>query len=79
MPTINLVQASAHMADKVYLMSAVVNGHDVDLTNLGGGGISFTCTNDFATIKDANNVKITYDNSVPQQHEEIQVSSVHGP
>ncbi len=78
MPTISLVQASAHMSDKVHLMSAVVNGNDVDLTGLGGGGIQFTCTNPLATIRNANEVKITYDASVPQQHEEIQVSTVHG-
>lgn len=78
MPTINLVQASAHMADKVHLMSAVVGGNDVALTGLGGGGVSFTCTNPLANIRNATDVKITYDASVPQQHEEIQVSTVHG-
>ncbi len=74
MTTITLVQAAAHDANHIRLMTA--QPMNVNLTGLAGGAIQFTCTNRFATITGASTVDITYDAGVPQQHETIQVSSV---
>ncbi|MFM7876561.1 MAG: hypothetical protein GPJ10_20415 [Microcystis aeruginosa L211-07] len=74
MTTITLVQAAAHDANHIRLMTA--QPMKVHLTRLAGGAIQFTCTNRFATIAVASTVDITYDAGVPQQHETIQVSSV---
>ena len=74
MTTITLVQAAAHDADKVHLMTA--RPMNVNLTGLTGGAIQFQCANPFAALQGAQSVDITYDASVPQQHENIQVSSV---
>lgn len=74
MSTITLVQAAAHVAANIHLMTAMPM--NVDLTNLSGGAIQFTCANPLATIKGARSVLITYDGSCPQPTEEIQVGSV---
>lgn len=74
MTTITLVQAAAHDASHIHLMTA--KPMNVKLTGLAGGAIQFTCTNPLATITGATTVDITYDAAVPQQHETIQVSSV---
>ncbi|MBE8994288.1 hypothetical protein [Microcystis aeruginosa] len=74
MTTITLVQAAAHDANHIHLMTA--QPMNVNLTGLAGGAIQFTCTNPLATITGAGEVDITYDAGVPQQHETIQVSSV---
>jgi hypothetical protein len=72
--TITLVQAVEHDADKIHLMTA--QPMNVNLTNLAGGAIQFRCSNIFATVKNAKSVNITYDASVPQQHQIIEISSV---
>lgn len=74
MTTVTLVQAAAHDANKIHLMTA--RPMNVNLTGLTGGAIQFQCTNALATLNGARSVDITYDASVPQQHQTIQVSSV---
>ena len=67
-----LVQAAKHTADAIHLMTA--KPMNVDLTGLFGGAIQFRCTNALATIQNAKEVLITYDEITG--HETIQVSSV---
>lgn len=74
MTTITLVQAAAHDATKIHLMTA--RPMNVDLTGLTGGAIQFTCTNPLAAVQGAKTVDITYDASVPQKHQSLQVGSV---
>ncbi|GBF81821.1 hypothetical protein [Aphanothece sacrum] len=74
MATITLVENADHKATEIHLMTA--QPMNVNLTGLAGGAIQFTCTNPLATIQGARTVDITYDASVPQQHQTIQVSSV---
>jgi hypothetical protein len=74
MTTITLVQAAAHDANKVHTMTA--RPTNVNLTGLTGGAIQFRCNNPLAALQGTRSVDITYDASVPQQHETIQVSSV---
>ncbi|MCU7244007.1 MAG: hypothetical protein NT917_12855 [Microcystis aeruginosa WS75] len=74
MTTITLVQAAAHDATYIQLMTA--QPMNVNLIGLAGGAIQFTCTNPLAAITGAKTVDITYNAAVPQQHQTIQVSSV---
>jgi len=74
MTTITLVQAAAHDATSIHLMTA--QPMNVNLTGLAGGAIQFTCTNAQATIQAATSVDITYDAGVGGGHESIQVSTV---
>jgi hypothetical protein len=74
MATITLVQAAAQVADGIYLMTAMPM--NVDLQNLTGGAIQFSCTNPFDQIRGAKSVKITYDAAYGSGHQIIDVSSV---
>ena len=74
MTTVTLVHAAAHDANKIHTMTA--RPMNVNLTGLTGGAIQFQCTNALAALQGAGSVDITYDASVPQQHETVQVSSV---
>lgn len=74
MTTITLVQAAKHMAKGIALMTA--QPMNVNLTNLDGGPIAFTCSNPLAGIKAAKSVLITYDAAHGSGHETLQVSSV---
>ncbi|NHF59978.1 hypothetical protein FK220_011540 [Flavobacteriaceae bacterium TP-CH-4] len=74
MATITLIQAAAHTADHIHLMTA--QPMNVDLTGLQGGAVQFRCTNAFAAIKGAKQVQITYDAGVGSHHQNIAVSSV---
>jgi hypothetical protein len=74
MTTVTLMHAAAHEANKIHTMTA--RPMNVDLTGLAGGAIQFRCTNPLAALQGASSVDITYDASVPQQHEKVQVSSV---
>jgi hypothetical protein len=62
MPTITLVQAAAHAANHIHLMTALPM--NVNLTNLAGGAIQFSCSNLLHNIKAAQSVAITYDGAV---------------
>ena len=74
MATVTLVQAAAHDATAIHLMTA--QPMNVNLTGLTGGAIQFQCTNPLAAIANAREVDITYDAAHGSGHETIQVSSV---
>lgn len=74
MTTITLVQAARHAADGIALMTA--QPMNVNLKNLDGGAIAFTCSNPLSEIKAATSVLITYDAAHGSGHETVQVSSV---
>jgi hypothetical protein len=74
MTTVTLVQAAGHQADHIHLMTALPM--NVNLTNLQGGAIQFTCSNPLVAIQGATSVRITYDAAVGSGHQDIQVSSV---
>jgi hypothetical protein len=74
MATVTLVQAAAHNAANIHQMTA--QPMNVLLTGLAGGAIQFQCTNAFAALQGARSVHIVYNAAVPQQPENIQVSSV---
>lgn len=74
MATITLVQAAQHTAQGIHLMTAMPMA--VDLQDLAGGAIQFTCSNMPNQIHGSSYVKITYDAGHGSGHEEIGVSSV---
>jgi len=74
MTTITLVQAAAHDASRVHLMTA--RPMNVDLVGLAGGAIQFTCTNALAAVQGAKEVEITYQAPFEPQHQTVQISSV---
>nr|WP_315222990.1 hypothetical protein [uncultured Duganella sp.] len=74
MTTITLIQAAAHDATGIHLMTA--RPMNVNLNNLQGGAIQFQCSNPLATIAGAKEVEITYNAAHGGRHETIQVSSV---
>jgi hypothetical protein len=74
MTTITLVQAANHDASRIHLMTA--QPMNVNLVNLAGGAIQFTCGNAFATVQGAKSVDITYEAPIQPLHQTIQVSSV---
>lgn len=74
MTTITLVQAAAHDAGNINLMTAQPMG--VNLVGLAGGAIQFQCANNINTIRGARTVDITYNGNVGGGHETIQVGSV---
>lgn len=77
MATITLRQNSTYNANHVHSMNAETPHGTVNLAGVGGGGASFTCSNQLASIQGATFVNITYDASVRAPiHERIQVSSV---
>lgn len=49
MTTIALVQAAAHDATRIHLMAA--QPMNINLTNLNGGAVQFTCSNALGTIR----------------------------
>lgn len=57
MTTVTLVQAAAHAADKIHLMTA--RPMNVNLTGLAGGPIQFRCANPLAALQGAQAVDIT--------------------
>jgi hypothetical protein len=75
MATVTLVQAAQYAADGIHLMTA--QPMHVDLTNLAGGAIQFTCSNPLPNIQAATSVDITYDAAHGSGQQTIQVSSVH--
>ena len=75
MTTVTLVVAARHTADKISKM--VANPGNITLTNLTGGAIQFTCTNNLAAIKPCTSVAIVYDATVlGSLQETIEISSV---
>jgi hypothetical protein len=74
MTTVTLVQAAAHAADHIILMTA--RPMNINLTGLAGGAVQFTCTNPLAALHGAQSVDITYDAAVGSGHQTVQVGSV---
>jgi|GEM_PF-5785253 len=74
MTTVTLVQAAAHDANYIHLMTAMPN--NVPLTHLAGGAIQFSCSNPLPALMGARSVRITYNAAVPQPTHDIQISSV---
>jgi hypothetical protein len=74
MTTITLVQAAAHDASRVHLMTA--QPMNVNLAGLAGGAVQFTCTNALATVQGAKSVDITYEAPIKPEHQSVQVSTV---
>lgn len=74
MSTITLKHAADHDANKILLMTA--RPMNVNIANLAGGAIQFTCTNPLATIQGATSMDITYDASVGSGHQSVPVSTI---
>ena len=74
MTTITLKQAASYDANAIILMTA--QPMNVNLVNLAGGAIQFSCTNPLATIQGATSVNITFDAAHGGAHQDRAVSSV---
>lgn len=68
MTTIALVQAAAHDATRIHLMAA--QPMNINLTNLNGGAVQFTCSNALGTIRVATSV-LNYVKALPGRDKQM--------
>ncbi|MHA4871739.1 hypothetical protein ACXZ1M_29005 [Duganella sp. PWIR1] len=74
MTTITLKHAASYDANGIHLMTA--RPQNINIANLNGGAIQFSCSNPLAALQGATSVDITYDAAHGSGHQNVPIGSI---